>query len=96
MTFPERLISYDDVLTRLGKTSYLLLGNGFSVACDPVFCYESLYQSAVDAGLSPRAQEVFRRLGTNNFEGVMRLLEDADWIARTYGMLDAVTLSPKS
>jgi hypothetical protein len=31
---------------------------------------------------------VFGRLGTNNFEGVMRLLGDAHWVARTYGLLD--------
>lgn len=89
MVFPDRLISYEQVSANLGRTAHLLLGNGFSVACDPIFRYTSLYESALAAGLSTRAQQVFQRLGTNNFEGVMRLLEDTDWVATTYGLLKA-------
>jgi len=82
------IISYDDVRKRIGKrTSYLLLGNGFSIACDPIFRYESLYEAAVKEGLSQRAQALFDRLGTNNFEGVMRLLGDAHWVAQLYGLV---------
>jgi hypothetical protein len=65
----------------------LLLGNGFSIACDPIFRYDKLYDAAVSAGLSDRAQAVFQRLGTNNFEGVLRMLEDAHWVSHTYGLL---------
>ena len=82
------LLEYQEVQHRInGKRCYLLLGNGFSIACDPVFRYRSLYESSVAAGLSPRAQLLFERIGTNNFEGVMRLLQDADWVARTYGLI---------
>lgn len=85
----DRLLNYATVRNRLGNgRSHLLLGNGFSIACDPVFSYPSLYDKAVAAGLSPRAQKVFARLGTNNFEGVMRLLADSHWVARTYGLID--------
>src|SRR5690606_17984364 len=80
--------AYEDVLKELGSTAYLLLGNGFSISCDPVFSYGKLYDKAVDAGLSQRAQAVFERFGTNNFEGVMRALDDSDWIARLYEKLD--------
>jgi hypothetical protein len=38
--------------------------------------------------LSHRAQRLFERIGTNNFEGAMRLLEDAHWVAQTYGLID--------
>jgi hypothetical protein len=77
---------YVDVRDRIGKgRSHILLGNGFSIACNPIFRYERLYDNAVSAGLSERAQRVFGRLGTNNFEGVMRLLEDAHWVAEEYG-----------
>jgi hypothetical protein len=65
----------------------VLLGNGFSIACDPVFQYGSLYDASIAAGLSPRAQSVFQRLGTNNFEGVMRLLDDTHWVAEAYALL---------
>lgn len=81
--------SYDEVRDQIGRgTSHLLLGNGFSIGCDPVFRYESLYDAAREGGLSERAQQVFGKLGTNNFEGVLRLLEEADWVAREYGYID--------
>ena len=84
----SRLLTYDEVRRRIGdKRSYLLLGNGFSIACDPVFRYGSLYEAAVQAGLSKRAQKLFARIGTNNFEGVMKLLSDSDWVARTYELV---------
>ena len=82
------IITYEEVRKRIGRTSYLLLGNGFSIACDPVFRYESLYEAAVKEGLSKRAQQLFDRLGTNNFEGVMRLLDDAHWVAQTYELVE--------
>jgi hypothetical protein len=78
---------YSDVrasIDKKTKTSHLLVGNGFSIACDPIFQYGSLFDAAVDAGLSPRAQALFERLGTNNFEGVLRLLENAAWAAEQY------------
>jgi hypothetical protein len=71
----------------LNGRSHLLLGNGFSIACDPIFKYEKLYDAAVSAGLSGRAQAVFQRLGTNNFEAVMRLLEDGHWLAKNYDLI---------
>lgn len=80
------VLTYREVRNRIGATRcHALLGNGFSIACDPIFHYERLYDNAVAAGLSHRAQRVFARLGTNNFEGVMRLLEDAHWVAEEYG-----------
>jgi hypothetical protein len=41
----------------------------------------------VKAGLSKRAQRLFARLGTNNFEGIMRLLEDSHWVAAQYELI---------
>lgn len=84
--------TYEEVRRSIGaKTCHLLLGNGFSIACDPVFQYGSLYDTAVEAGLSERAQEVFDRLGTNNFEGVLTLLENAAWTADLYGAAPATS-----
>lgn len=81
------VLTYEEVRRRIESgRSYLLLGNGFSIACNSIFRYGSLYEAAVQAGLSERAQQLFERLGTNNFEGAMRLLEDAQWVARTYGL----------
>lgn len=82
------LLDYQQVQEHFGNgRSHLLLGNGFSIACDERFRYSNLYETAVANGLSPRAQRLFERLGTNNFEGVMRLLDDTQWVAREYGLL---------
>src|SRR5438105_4614696 len=38
----SKVLSYDDVLERLPQTKHLLLGNGFSIACDKIFNYPNL------------------------------------------------------
>jgi hypothetical protein len=82
------VVTYQDVLRSLREqdTVHALLGNGFSIGCDRIFRYESLYELAVANGLSARAQAAFARLGTNNFEGVLRLLEDLRSVAPHYGL----------
>lgn len=91
------LLTYQQVLDKLGVTSdanfdprgenriSLLLGNGFSIACDPCFRYESLYKEA-ESEFSNNVKSVFDRLGTSNFEGVLRLLDDGDWLAGQYDL----------
>ncbi|MBL4886286.1 MAG: DUF4917 family protein [Planctomycetaceae bacterium] len=82
------MLTYDEVQSELGTgRSHLLIGNGFSIACDSRFAYDSLFDFAKQHGLPETAAGVFERLGTNNFEGVMRLLEDSDWVAKHYGLL---------
>jgi len=82
--------SYNEVLAKLGtKRSHLLLGNGFSIACNKVFSYGSLFIKAVDKGLSRNAIDVFEKIGTNNFEGVMHLLEKSDWVGKIYNLIPA-------
>lgn len=86
----DGLLSYQEVRQRIGsQRSHILLGNGFSIACDPVFRYGSLYQAAIEAGLSQRAQKLFEKMGSNNFEGIMKLLEDSHWVARTYSLVQS-------
>jgi hypothetical protein len=81
------ILDYGDVLSELGKNrAYVLLGNGFSIGCDPVFSYGSLYDAAKQAGLTDKATKVFDRMGTNNFERVMRVLDEVEWIGQLYGM----------
>ncbi|HEX9402087.1 MAG TPA: DUF4917 family protein [Anaeromyxobacter sp.] len=88
MAFATEVLTYEQAVGQLEPgRKHILLGNGFSIACDSVFKYGRLYDAAVGAGLSPRAQKVFEYLGTSNFEGVMRLLDDAHWVAETYGLL---------
>jgi hypothetical protein len=90
MPIADEIMPYTDALAALGDgRKHVLLGNGFSIACDPIFSYASLYEAAVAKGLSDRAQAVFGLLGTNNFEGVMNLLERSHWVAQIYGLIEA-------
>src|SRR6059058_4324339 len=79
-----KLLTYEEVLKRSEGRKYLLLGNGFSISCDPIFQYPNLFQFARDHGLSEHVVGVFEHFGTNNFEGVMRLLEDGEFLASYY------------
>lgn len=88
------VITYQKVREDLAVgRSHLLLGNGFSISCDSCFHYGSLFEYAKANGLTTRVLDVFQRMGTNNFEGVMRLLEDSDWIASHYGLLPTTSAS---
>jgi Domain of unknown function (DUF4917) len=79
--------SYGEVVERAkgapGKT-HLLLGNGFSIGCHPLFRYGTLYEQALKGGLSPQIQEVFAHYGTSNFEAVLKALDDLEALARIY------------
>ncbi|WP_341836113.1 DUF4917 family protein [Chitinophaga pollutisoli] len=84
-----RIYDYSDVRKKLENgTSHLLLGNGFSISFSDVFSYESLFKKAVDNGLSDNAIKVFDLLGTNNFEGVLRVLNSTAAVASFYYDLD--------
>ncbi len=62
------------------KKKHLLLGNGFSIACDPsIFTYRSLYEQAQQTHFLgiPEAAQMFEVFDTKDFEIVIRALEDA-------------------
>jgi len=77
-------MTYQRVLDEISGRKYLLLGNGFSVACDGIFSYTNLFGYARENGLTEHVLKVFDYLGTNNFEGVLRLLEDGKWMSKHY------------
>jgi hypothetical protein len=82
------LLTYNDVMTECGSsTRHILLGNGFSIGCDEVFRYPKLYDYAVKKGLSEKAQKLFAYLGTSNFEGVLRLLDDTKFVSEVYELV---------
>ncbi len=69
------------------KKRHLLLGNGFSIACRPkIFTYGSLFEQA-DFSEAPKLADVFKALGTQDFETVIRTLEDAAKIIPVFGKL---------
>ncbi len=87
-----KLINYQNVLEEIvDKPARLLVGNGFSISCDPIFSYPSLYEKALEKGLSAKAVKVFEYLGENNFEGVMRTLDFSHKVAHIYGLVGPET-----
>ena len=68
----------------------LLVGNGASRAVWDGFEYASLFEAAclptVQGHLTPEAQDVFRRLGTRNFEQVLSRLRIAAEVSAALGL----------
>lgn len=91
------LVDYDEAVAWLRQLTNtkgvalnprLLLGNGFSIAFDPAkFSYSALRSQAESQGmLSTTALHLFQQLSTQDFEIVIKTLEDA---ARGLAALDA-------
>lgn len=85
----KKPLSYQDVFEQLQTTPHLLIGNGFSIACNRIFQYESLYEKAIGKGLSEQAQKVFAARRTTNFEAIMRLLDETAEVARIYDLVSS-------
>ncbi|MEI9930417.1 MAG: DUF4917 family protein [Rhizomicrobium sp.] len=80
------LMDYREVRAELDKlkSKYLLLGNGFSIALFPkIFTYESLFEHA-DFSEAPHLQDLFKVLGTMDFEIVIQKLVSAAGILSIY------------
>ncbi len=78
---PE-IISFEEAIEQTrGKDRSLLLGNGFSIE---YFSYNSLLE---ESGLDKDEplRRLFETLGTYDFESVVRALEDAGLVEKTYG-----------
>lgn len=66
------------------NTKHLLLGNGFSIACDPkIFTYDSLYKEA-DFGSHKKIKKAFDLISTTDFELVIDALDKASSIVPAY------------
>ncbi len=73
-----------------GKPS-ILFGNGFSRAWNnKIFSYENLLGAADFGGRGSDLKRIFDRLGTFDFEAVMRSLESAQLVLEVYGDGDAL------
>lgn len=80
------LLSFDAALgaaEQYGK-KHLLLGNGFSIACKPnIFAYGSLFEEAKKT-MSKELAAIFSAMGTQDFEEVIRALQNAATIVGVY------------
>lgn len=79
------VLTFEDALgMSTGAKRHLLLGNGFSRACrNDIFAYEALY-SQVKEELSDRLKQAFQTLDTNDFEILMKVLEQASDLVPLY------------
>ncbi|MBZ0119756.1 MAG: DUF4917 family protein [Sandaracinaceae bacterium] len=85
-------MTYEAVRKQLGKKPTLLLGNGFSIAFSGAFGYKRLYDEAKKEGIGRHAEACFDHFGTVDFEHVLRLLGDAQWIGTEYGWQETKVL----
>lgn len=82
MAFPTFSDSIED--SKQFSKRHLLLGNGFSIACRyDIFHYGSLFAQA-DFSSAPEVATVFDALKTQDFEAVIRALENAAQILPAY------------
>jgi hypothetical protein len=80
------LLTFQQALDKAAGYSkrHLLLGNGFSIALKPdIFSYGSLYENA-DFSAAPHIPRLFDALSTNDFEIVIRHLQDAATVVEVY------------
>jgi len=81
-----KLLTFDQALKKsaaYGK-KHLLLGNGFSIACKPdIFTYGSLFEEAKKT-MSTELAAIFAAMGTQDFEDVIRALQNAATIVSVY------------
>lgn len=70
---------------------HLFLGNGFSIACRPgIFAYGRLYEQADFSKLSSTARLGFEALRTQDFERVIKALQDAATVLTAYNGAPAI------
>jgi hypothetical protein len=81
-----QVVDFDQALKMAkgyGK-KHLLLGNGFSIACKPdIFSYGSLFDEAKKT-MSKELAAIFAAMGTQDFEEVIRALQNAATIVGVY------------
>ena len=79
-------LTFDEAWKQAGrhKNRHLLLGNGFSIACEPsIFSYSSLFEKAKKS-MSPTLIRVFDAMNTQDFEEVIRVLQRSGQIVVLY------------
>lgn len=75
------ILSFDEAIedSRQYTKRHLLLGNGFSIACQPeIFNYESLLKKA-DFSSAQYLREIFELLETTDFEYVIKTITDESY-----------------
>lgn len=85
----NKIFTYDEMIKHLNDTKrqkHLLLGNGFSMAYDPgIFSYNAL-STFIDKLDNQLVRNLFSIIKTNNFELLMKQLDDFAAMADVFGI----------
>jgi len=73
---------------RSTKGMRLLLGNGFSRAYDSSFNQTTLFDAIKEFKEHQNLKKLFEHFGTSNFEGVLHILKEMQFVLGVYGMQD--------
>ena len=84
-----KVLTFDEAIedSKSFRERHLLLGNGFSIACDTRFGYTSLLTKAKSFNAFSKARrlpKVFTKMDTEDFEQVIKILEEASNVSKIY------------
>ena len=82
----EHILKFEEAIRDSNRfiKRHLLLGNGFSIACQPgIFTYASLFQQA-NFSEAPRLKKAFDAIGSTDFEHVIKMLEETSRLVPVY------------
>lgn len=86
-----KILTFEEALNRSSNNSkrHLLLGNGFSIACKPdIFQYGKLFERADFTSFSPAVKKTFQSMATEDFEKIIKNLQDASKVLEAYNHQD--------
>jgi hypothetical protein len=83
----NQLHQYAELLQQTSATKHILLGNGFSISCNPIFQYSNIFEFAKEHGLGPKVIKLFQQFGTTNFELIARALSDSIFVGELYNFI---------
>jgi len=81
------ILTFQEAIEQSGSAKRnLLLGNGFSIACNPIFAYESLFSQAEQTiqEQMPELNKLFSELGIRDFESIIERLNHSLQVLSIY------------
>ena len=81
-----KIINFDEAIKQAGEKKHLLLGNGFSIAFKKdIFSYKTLYEECLKSkDISNKVKKLFDKFKTNDFEIIIKNLNDAARVLDIY------------
>lgn len=89
MSMAVKTLTFNQALQKaanLGKKKQLLLGNGFSIGCDPVFKYQSLFEEAKARKIPKHLIKLLDR-HQSHFEEALKALDEGIFLSNLYKLV---------